>query len=175
MKKIILLFNCLITFTSLAFSEYKIGWIDSEEVMKNLDEVKQIEVELEKKQRQYQSDMVEMKNKLDSLLQDYQVQQFMLTDERKQTKQQEMMKLEQSLQNYQMEKLGPEGEIYRVQAQLFRPVEVKIRDAITKVGNERGYDYILDARTGAIVHALDAHNLTDEVLEVLTKSESEEK
>ena len=164
----------MFVFTSIGFSEYKIGWIDSEEIMKNLAEVREIEVELEKKQRQYQTEMVEMKSKLDSLVQDYEVQQFMLTEDRKKAKEQEMMKLQQSLQNYQMEKLGPEGEIYRVQAQLFRPVEAKIREAITKVGNERGYDYILDARTGAIVHALEAHNLTDEVIEILTKASSQE-
>ncbi len=40
------------------------------------------------------------------------------------------------------------------------------------MGNERGYDYILDSSRGGIVHALDSHKLDDYVLEELRKGNS---
>ena len=49
-----------------------------------------------------------------------------------------------------------------------------ILNAIEKVGNERGYDYILDSSRGGIVHALDSHKLDDYVLEELRKGSSPE-
>ena len=68
-----------------------------------------------------------------------------------------------------MEKFGPEGEIYRKQNQLLKPVLSSIDEAIQIVGGEQGYDFIFDAMTGALLYALEAHNLTDAVLEELDK------
>ena len=69
-----------------------------------------------------------------------------------------------------MQIFGPEGEIYRKQTKLLKPVLTKINEAIEKVGSERSYDLILDAQTGGIVYALESHNLTEDVLEELSKS-----
>ena len=47
-----------------------------------------------------------------------------------------------------------------------------IDKAITNVGQRLGYDYIFDAASGGIVYALDAHNLTEDVLDELRKVNS---
>ena len=44
----------------------------------------------------------------------------------------------------------------------------------SKIGKERGYDYIMDAVSGALVYALPPHDLTDEVIEELRNSTIEE-
>ena len=75
---------------------------------------------------------------------------------------------------FQMQKLGPDGEIYTFYAQLVTPIEKKILAAIEKVGNEKGYDYILDSSRGGIVHALDSHKLDEYVLEELRKGSPSE-
>ena len=64
----------------------------------------------------------------------------------------------------------PEGEIYKTQNQLLKPVLAKIDDAIQKVGGDRGYDFILDAMSGALLYALDSHNLTEDVMDELAKA-----
>lgn len=70
--------------------------------------------------------------------------------------------------------MGPEGELYSFYAQLIAPIEKKILSAIEKVGNEKGYDYILDSSRGGIVHALDSHKLDEYVLEELRKGSATE-
>ncbi len=42
--------------------------------------------------------------------------------------------------------------------------------AIQQVGSDRGYDYILDAMSGALLYALDSHNLTEAVMDELSKA-----
>ena len=42
-----------------------------------------------------------------------------------------------------------------------------IDQAISSLGQEKGYDYIFDAASGGIVYALDDHNLTQDVLDKL--------
>ena len=82
--------------------------------------------------------------------------------------------LEQRIQQFQIDKFGPNnGEIYRISNQLFAPVQAKIQAAIDKVGKERGYDYIIDALSGALVYALPQHDLTDDVIEELRKTSAD--
>jgi Skp family chaperone for outer membrane proteins len=47
------------------------------------------------------------------------------------------------------------------------PVFDEINEAIHKVGEEEGYDFIFDAVAGNIVYAKEDHDVTDKVLKEL--------
>ena len=155
---------------SMAFSEIKIGYVDSNEIMNNFEEVRQVQVDLEKEQKRLEAEFNDLVYSLDSLKQDYERQRLLMSDTRRNEKENEIINKEKSIQKFQLDKFGPEGEIYRKQNQLLKPVLGKIDDAIQKVGSERGYDFILDAMSGALLYALDSHNLTEDVIEELSKT-----
>ena len=154
----------------MAFSEIKIGYVDSNEIMNNFEEVRQVQVDLEKEQKRLEAEFNDLVYSLDSLKQDYERQRLLMSDTRRNEKENEITSKEKSIQKFQLDKFGPEGEIYRKQNQLLKPVLGKIDDAIQKVGSERGYDFILDAMSGALLYALDSHNLTEDVMEELSKA-----
>ena len=155
---------------NMAFSEIKIGYVDSNEIMNNFEEVRQVQVDLEKEQKRLEAEFNDLVYSLDSLKQDYERQRLLMSDTRRNEKETEIANKEKSIQKFQLDKFGPEGEIYRKQNQLLKPVLGKIDEAIQKVGNERGYDFILDAMSGALLYALDSHNLTEDVMEELSKA-----
>ena len=155
---------------SLAFADVKIGYVDSNEIMNNFDEVRQVQADLEKEQRRLESEFNELVYSLDSLKQDFDRQRLLMSDTRRNEKENEILNKEKSIQKFQLDKFGPEGEIYKTQNQLLKPVLAKIDDAIQKVGSERGYDFILDAMSGALLYALDSHNLTEDVMDELAKA-----
>ena len=155
---------------NMAFSEIKIGYVDSNEIMNNFEEVRQIQVDLEKEQKRLEAEFNDLVYSLDSLKQDYERQRLLMSDTRRNEKETEIANKEKSIQKFQLDKFGPEGEIYRKQNQLLKPVLGKIDEAIQKVGNEQGYDFILDAVSGALLYALDSHNLTEDVMEELSKA-----
>jgi outer membrane protein len=157
----------LSTFVS---ADVKIGYIDSNEIMTKFEEVRQVQVSLEKEQRKLQAEMENLIQQLDSLKQEYDRQRLLMSDSRRQEKEQELMRSEQKIQKFQMDKFGPEGEIYRKQNQLLKPVLAKVDEAIQAVGKRQQYDYIMDAVGGAIVYALDSNNLTEDVIEELRKA-----
>ena len=77
--------------------------------------------------------------------------------------------------NKKILEFGPNGgEIYKLQNQLLAPVLSKIDAAIQKIGKERGYNYIMDAVSGALVYAIESHDLTNEVIDELRASIIEE-
>ena len=155
---------------SLAFADVKIGYVDSNEIMNNFDEVRQVQADLEKEQRRLESEFNKLVFGLDSLKQDYDRQRLLMSDTRRNEKENEIANKEKSVQKFQLDKFGPEGEIYRIQNELLKPVLAKIDAAIQKVGSERGYDFILDAMSGALLYALDSHNLTEDVMDELAKA-----
>ena len=165
-KQLIIFF---ISIWSFVFAELKIGYIDSNEIMSSFEEVKQVQVNLEKVQRRLENEMNDLMAQLDSLNQDYERQRLLMSENRRQEKEKELRKLEENIQKFQMEKFGPDGEIYRQQNILLKPVLEKIDAAIKNVGSEQSYDFILDAVSGALLYALDSHNLTEDVLEELAK------
>jgi len=157
---------------NFSFAELRIGYIDSNVIMSSFEEVRQVQVDLEKEQRRLENEMNDLIASLDSLKQDYERQRLLMSDTRRQEKENELRSLEQNVQKFQMEKFGPEGEIYRKQNTLLKPVLTKIDAAIKNVGSEQSYDFILDSMSGALLYALDSHNLTEDVLEELSKSTS---
>ena len=155
---------------SFVLAEIKIGYVDSNEIMSNFEEVRQVQVDLEKEQRRLEGDFNNLVNRLDSLKQDYERQRLLMSEARRNEKEKEVSNMEKSVQKFQLDKFGPEGEIYRKQNQLLKPVLGKIDAAIQQVGSDRGYDYILDAMSGALLYALDSHNLTEAVMDELSKA-----
>ena len=166
LKSLIFFFT---TLSGLLISELKIGYIDSNEIMNNFEDVRQVQVDLEKEQKRLENEMKDLMTQLDSLNQDFERQRLLMSESRRLEKEKDLKRLEENIQIFQLEKFGPEGEIYKKQNDLLKPVLKKIDEAIQNVGSERGYDFILDAMSGALLYALDSHNLTDAVLDELSK------
>ncbi len=167
MKKIIVLIITILV--SISFSETKIGYIDSQVIMSEYEDVRQVQVELEKEQKRLQTVYEKKLVSLDSLRTAYETGKIILSQQKKVQMENEIVLKEQEIQKWQLEYFGPEGELYKLQNQLLAPILNTIDSVIRKIGEERSYDYIFDAVQGSIVYALDSHNLTPDVLEALKK------
>ncbi len=168
--KLIKYFTILIFIFNFLLAEIKIGYVDSNEIMSSFEEVRQVQVDLEKEQRKLESEFNKLLSQLDSLQQDYERQRLLMSDTRRLEKENEILNMKKNAEEFQLKKFGPEGEIYRKQNELLKPVLKKIDEAIQKVGGEQGYDFILDAMSGALLYALDSHNLTEDVMDELSKA-----
>lgn len=156
---------------SLAVGEVKIGYVNSDRILSEFDEARQAQEKLDIEARRLEDEYRAMLARLDSLNREYERQQLIMSDARRLEKEQEINSLQQSIQEFQVEKLGPEGEIYQKQAELVGPVIDKINKVIQKIGKEEKYDYIFDTVAGNILYAEPAHDLTDKVIYELTRIE----
>ena len=159
----------LLIFTSFLLSEVKIGYLNADKILTELDEVRQVQIQLEKEQRKIESDYQDLEIELDSLLRSYEQQKMLMSEERRVKFEKTLTDKQAELQRFQMEKVGPQGEIYKIHDQLMAPVYGKIDAAIQKVGKEEGYDYIFNVVSGGIVYALPQYDLTDLVIKELEK------
>ena len=104
-------FILTLVLVSFVLAEIKIGYVDSNEIMNNFEEVRQVQVDLEKEQRRLEGDFNNLVSHLDSLKQDYERQRLLMSETRRNEKENEITNMEQSIQKFQLDKFGPEGEI----------------------------------------------------------------
>lgn len=157
---------------AVSFANTKIGYVNSNRIMAEYEPVRDIQIELEKEQRKLEIEFNRILENIDSLSKDYERQRLLMSDERRQNREQEIMNLERTAQEFQMKKFGPEGDITRMQNQKLQPVLEKVQSAIDIIAKERGYDYVLDAITGSILYALPQYDLTEDVIKELKKNSS---
>jgi outer membrane protein len=152
------------------YADTKVGYIDSQIIMAEYEDVRQIQVELEKEQKRLQTIYERKLTSLDSLTNAYQTGSIILSEQKKKQMESDITRKQQEIQDWQMKYFGPEGELYKLQNELLAPILQTIDKVIRTIGEERGYDYIFDAVQGSIVYALDSHNLTQDVLAELKKA-----
>tara|TARA_Y100000748_G_C15468184_1_gene477759 strand:+ start:1080 stop:1589 length:510 start_codon:yes stop_codon:yes gene_type:complete len=163
----------IISLISISFSDIKVGWIELSTVVTQLDDFRQAQVELEDQQRKWQTEMQNMQLSLDSMYQAYQKNQILMNDERRQQTEMEITQYQQNIQTYYMQKMGPEGELARLEAQKMNPIIQKVYGAVDKVAFQEGYDYVMDSEQAGLIYRKEENNLNALVLKQL-KDESDQ-
>jgi len=156
---------------SMVSAQLKIGYILSERIRTEYEEFQEAESQLQLEYRKVQFEFDKMVLKMDSLKQDYEVKRLMALDKGVSIRQ-EIEQMERQIQNYQAEKIGPQGELMRKQAQLEYEILGKVKKAVDKVAIDGGYDYIIDASVG-LLYFKSKFDMTDDVLHELRKLSSE--
>lgn len=155
----------------MASAQLKIGYILSERIRTEYEEFKEAESQLQLEYRKVQFEFDLMVQKMDSLKQDYDVKRLMALDKGASIRQ-ELEQMERSIQNFQAEKIGPQGELMRKQSQMEYEILGKVKKAVDKVAIDGGYDYIIDASVGLLYHK-PKFDLTDDVLHELRNLSSD--
>ncbi|CUT05522.1 OmpH family outer membrane protein, partial [Candidatus Chrysopegis kryptomonas] len=127
-------FAFLILFSlSSLFSQIKIGYVDSETIMKQLPEAQEAQRRIDALVQQWQSELQKMRDEWKAKYDEYEKRKLILTDEARAQMEKELSELDRKIAEYQMQKFGPDGELYRKQDELVKPIQNKIFNAIKEV------------------------------------------
>ncbi|OUT46144.1 MAG: hypothetical protein CBB74_03775 [Owenweeksia sp. TMED14] len=157
---------------SFSFAQQKIGVVFSETIRLNYEEFKQVEKELQADLELIQKEYQLMATELDSMVKEYEKQSLMLSDDLKKAKEQDIVDMNNSMQSYQLSKLGPNGELTQKQAQLEFQLVEKFKAAVNAVATQKGMDLIIDG-TQASLYTKPTIDFTDDVLTELKRQSTE--
>ena len=147
-----------------AVAEQKIGFVNSDRILQEYKEAQEAQAKLDVEAKKLQEEYQLMIVKLDSLRQSYEQQKMLMSESRRKEKEDELVKLQQNIQVFQQQKLGPQSEIYQKQNEIVGPVLEKVKTVIKEVAQEKKYDFIFDTVAGNILYAEPVHDITDEVI-----------
>ncbi len=144
----------------------KLAYVNSQKIFAEYQEYIDVQNKLNEIQSQYQAQYDKMVKEYQDLANEIESQSLLLSPEKKQEKMRTAQEKALAVERFKYEKLGPQGEYYKKQAELGKPVMDKINAAIKKIGDAEGYDIIFDGAVG-LLYAKPDLDITDKVLDEL--------
>jgi len=161
---ILSLFLCF----SVALAEaqnQKIGFIDSDEILRHLPEYSGIEQRLALLSDTWRREITEMEQEIDDLVRDFEAREILFTDDMRQQRLNEINIKRDELERYIENKFGPRGEYFTRQKELLEPIQRQIFDALTRVAERGSYDFVFDRSEDIrFLFVKQEWNLTEEVM-----------
>jgi len=147
----------------------KFAYVNSQEILSKYQEYVDVQNRLEEIRNGYDAEYQQLVKEYQDLVEQIESQSLLLSPEKKQEKERAAQEKYLAIEKFKYEKLGPEGEFYRKQMEFSKPIIEKINTLIAKIGEDEGYDFIFDAASGSLVHALPKYDITNQILEELNK------
>jgi outer membrane protein len=110
-----------------------------------MPDMKNAKSELEKLAKTYETDIQAMATELQNKIKQYDAESSTKTDEENGKRLQEVQGMEQSIRQYQAQ---AQQDLQKKEIELLKPITEKAKNAILKVGNSQGFDYVLDSSQG---------------------------
>ncbi len=169
MKRLFCAFALLGLLTAAAPARaQRLGYIDTEFIMSKMPEYAQAKVELNKLSDTWQKEIEALKKDLDKMYRNYQNEEVVLTEPMKKKRQDEILKKEQEIKDYQTKQFGYEGQIFKKQTELNKPAQDKIFEAVEKMAKAKKLDIVLDKSSDlTMIYTNPTFDYTEYVLEEL--------
>ncbi len=168
MKKTISILCFLFSLTTGIYSQPQIGYVDSDTIMKELPDAQDAQASLDALIQEWQDELSKLEREWQKEYDAYEERKLIMSDQKRAEIEKELIALEQEVDKYRQQKFGVNGELFRKQDEVMRPVQNKIFLAIREVAEEKGLDFVFD-RSGDILflYAKDEYDVTNEVLDKL--------
>ena len=157
MMKLSLAVVALFAATAVGNAQPKFGYVNSQEIIFSMPDIADVQAGLEALQKELEEQLEFIQVEYNNCLADYQKNGANYSDAVRQSKEQQLMSLQQ-----RYEELGKAGsqDMQNKQNQLMQPVIEKARLAIEKAASEGGYTAIFDMAAGSLIY-YDKEQMTD--------------
>ena len=147
--KVLFLGVALFVLSGVANAQMKIAYVNSAEILESMPESAKVKTNLEAYYNELQAQLQTLLTEYSNKVQDYEANQASLSNLVKQSKEKEIVDMENRIQQF---RANAEEEMVKKQEELLKPVLDKVQNAINAVGKEKGYTYIIDNAGGTIVY-----------------------
>jgi outer membrane protein len=154
---------------TVATAEMKLGYINSEAIFAEYEGTKEAQDKFNNEVAKWEQEASKKQQEIKDLKEQIDKQSLLLSAERKKALEDSLNQKMVTYQKFLQDKFGQKGEALVKNEELTKPIIEKINKIIEKIAKEENYDYIFDARAGAIVYAKKMYDLNQRVLEALAK------
>jgi len=165
MRKRILLLTVFICASASLFAQ-KYAFVDTEYILDNISEYKASQQQLDQVSINWQKEIEAKYAIIDKLYKDYQAEQILLTEEMKRKREAEITTKEKEVKEFQKQKFGFEGELFKKKQELVKPIQDKIYNAVKKLATDQGYAVIFDKSTDhlTMLYTNSKYDKSDDIL-----------
>jgi outer membrane protein len=125
--------------------------IDTRYILDKMPEYRDAEKRLQLLGEQWQKDLDTRQADLDKMYKSFEAEQYMLAEELRKKREDELFNREKELRDLQKRRFGYEGDLFKERQKLVKPLQDKVYNAVQKIAIARSYDFILDKSEGITV------------------------
>lgn len=154
----------ILGFAASAQAQTKLAFIDSDRIFREYGKTREAQESFNREVQELSRTAREKKVEIDELQRKLDQQAPMLSEAKRD---QETQALQQKISEYEafiQEHWGPTGKISKLNEDYLRPIIDRVHRIVQDIGNNEGYQLILDAADGNIVYGDKSLDLTDRVL-----------
>ncbi len=165
MKNLLLLLVIVIPFT---LSAQKYACVNTEYILSNIPDYTRAQSQLNKQAENWQKEIEAKFQDIDKLYKAYHQEAYLLPDNLKHKREEEIAAKEREAKELQTKYFGPGGELDKKRAELMKPIQDRVYNAIERIANEKNYAFILDKSGSATLLYVSAkYDVSDLVLDML--------
>ena len=144
MRRRLNLLSLLLIIGTAAFAQQpKFGNVNTQEILMNMPELKDVQTQLETEYKQKETQLTTMQEDLKKQQDDYMKIAETMTPQDRAAKEQELQQMGQKVQNYYM---LAQQQLKAKEQELKMPLLNKVQTAIQEVGDENGFLYIFEIK-----------------------------
>lgn len=167
MRKSILLLLLGLSLNSVNFAQ-KFAFVNSEYILQNVPEYKTAQDQLDQLSAQWQKEIEIKYADIDKMYKNYEAEQVLLTEDMKKRREEEIINKEKDVKDFQKQKFGVDGELFKKKQELVKPIQDKVYNAVKKLSTDGGYAFIFDKSSDLIMlYASPKYDKSDDVLQAM--------
>jgi len=143
----------------------RFGFIDSEKIFSEYKAWIKAQEEFNTQYQAWDEEAREMQKELEDMIEEYEKQKLILSDEKKREREAGIETKRQALDAFTQKIFGPNGTAEQKNNELVQPLIKKINAAIERLATEENYDFIFNSE--GLAYAKKDYDVTDKVLEFL--------
>lgn len=145
-----------------------LAYVDSDYILSRMPEYQSAQQQLNESAVQWEKEALDMETVLLQMQRDFSAEEILLTGEQRKERKISIDQQDKKLISFREDKFGMEGALFKKRAQLVKPIQDKMFDAVQNVAKAQGLDYIFDKASGVqMLYANPRHDKTFEVMEEL--------
>jgi len=165
MKKIFFLIGIFMVLAVGNSYAQKYALIDMEYILKRIPTYESANKQLESLSMQWQSEVDKEVETVDAMYRKYQADLATLRGDEKTKRENEIVAKENAIQELRNKYFGPQGELFKKQEEIIKPIQDDIYEAVKAVSTESGYSIVVDrASATSIIFASPSIDISDQVL-----------
>lgn len=166
MKQIIIIAaTLLMSFSGMA---QKFAYVDMEYILGKMPQYTEAQKQLDKVAEGWQKEVEAKMKTVEDMYKQFQAEQVLMTEPMKQQKIKEIEGKEKDVKEFQKNKFGPNGELFKKRQELIKPIQDKIYEEIQKYATAKTLDIIFDRSSGpTMLYASEKLNRSDDILSAL--------
>lgn len=167
-KKTLILILGLLFFVSMGLSAQKYACVNTDYILRNMPDYAQAQQRLDKYVVDWQREIEGKMQELENLRRSYQQEAYLLPENLKARRQQEIKTRDQEIHDLQRQRFAADGDLDKKRAELLKPIQDRVYTTIERVAQEKSYAFVFDKAGGStVLFASDKYDITNQVLQAL--------